>query len=386
MTGRKSFAISHEWFGRLNRSSFVALRSLDRVIIGVTIALSFSGLVMVFSSSGIMADARFSESTYYLQRQATWLILGLSLLLFTAFQDYEIWESLTPKVLIVSVLLLILVLFFGSEINGARRWLKVGGISFQPTEMTKLGVVLYLACYLAKPQLRISEWSYGFLPPVVIVGLISGLVVVQPDLGGAVVLCLLLLGMLYLAGARLLHLLAVCLSLIPPLVGLIWWSPERWERIMSFWDPWKDPTGGGYQLMQSFFALGNGGFWGVGLGQGKQKLFYLPEGHTDFVFALIGEELGLIGTTTLLFLFAVIIFKGFHVSARARDSFGRYLALGITLLLGIQVLINAGVVSGLLPTKGLTLPLVSYGGSSLLTNLLAIGILLSIARGSAAKV
>ena len=246
--------------------------------------------------------------------------------------------------------------------------------------MAKLAVVLYLASFLSNPNRRVTDWIRGFLPPIVIVGSLCGLILVEPDLGSTVVISLVFVCMMYLAGARLRHLVYLGIPLVMGFLSLILMSPERWERFTTFVNPFQDRQGAGYQLVQSIIALENGGFFGVGLGQGKQKLLYLPEGHTDFVLALIGEELGLIGTVGLMALFAVLVCKGFRVAALAPDVFGRYLALGITLLLGIQALINAGVVSGMLPTKGLTLPLVSYGGSSLLTTMLAIGILLSIAR------
>ena len=275
---------------------------------------------------------------------------------------------------------LLLVLAVGPQINGARRWLALGFFSIQPTEMAKLAVVLYLAAFLSNPDRRVTDWQRGFLPPVAMVGMICGLIVVVPDLGSTVVISLVFVGMMYLAGARVRHLAYLGLPMIMGLCALIWMSPERWERMTTFMNPFAYREGAGYQLVQSILALENGGLFGVGLGQGKQKLLYLPEGHTDFVLALVGEELGLIGTSGLLALFAILVCKGFRVAALAPDLFGRYLALGITMLLGIQALINAGVVSGMLPTKGLTLPLVSYGGSSLLVTMLAIGILLSVAR------
>ena len=354
-------------------------KSLDGFILGVVVALTLIGLIMVFSASGVMAETRFRESTYFLQRQGIWLLLGFVILFVTARVDYGIWQSLTPKILIGCVGLLLLVLFIGSEVNGARRWLHLGWFSIQPSELAKLAVVFYLAMYLSKPELRLQDWRNGFLPPVLVVGVMGGLILIEPDFGSAVVIGTVMGGLLYLAGARYLHLIGLGLLFVPPMAGLVWRSPERMERLVSFWNPWVDATGAGYQLVQSFLALQQGGVFGVGLAQGRQKLLYLPEGHTDFVLALVGEELGLIGTTTLLVLFAVLVIKGFRVAAKARDHFGRYLALGITLLLGVQALMNAGVVSGLLPTKGLTLPFVSYGGSSLLTSMLAIGVLLSVA-------
>jgi cell division protein FtsW len=380
MRRKNTSMLSLSWSDLFDRRHRQHGGSLDGVILGVVIALTLIGLIMVFSASGVMAETRFRESTYFLQRQGIWLTLGFLIMFVAARLDYGMWRSLTPKVLIGCVALLLLVLFIGSEINGARRWLHVSWFSIQPSELAKLAIVLYLAMYLAKPDLRLNEWRTGFLPPVLVVGAMSFLIVIEPDFGSAVVMGTVMVSLLYLAGARYLHLLGLGLLLVPLMAGLVLRSPERLERLVSFWNPWVDATGSGYQLVQSFVALQHGGVFGVGLAQGRQKLLYLPEGHTDFVLALLGEELGLIGTTTLLVLFAVLVIKGFRVAAQARDVYGRYLALGITLLLGIQALMNAGVVSGLLPTKGLTLPFVSYGGSSLLTSMLAVGMLLSVAR------
>jgi len=276
-----------------------------------------------------------------------------------------------PWIVLGCVCGLLLVLAFGPHINGARRWLTFGFFSIQPTEMAKLAVVLYLAAFLSNPNRRITDWRRGFLPPVVVVGSLCILIVVEPDFGSIVVIGLVGVCMMFLAGARLRHLIFLGLPMILGFFVLIRISPERWERFTTFLNPFEDRENAGYQLVQSILALENGGIFGVGLGQGTQKLLYLPEAHTDFVLALVGEELGLIGTLGLLGLFVILL---------APDVFGRFLALGITLLLTMQAMINAGVVSGMLPTKGLTLPLVSYGGSSLLTTMLAIGILLSIAR------
>ncbi|MBM4124968.1 MAG: stage V sporulation protein E, partial [Nitrospira sp.] len=227
---------------------------------------------------------------------------------------------------------------------------------------------------------RVTEFATGFLPPLLVVGVLAGLVLLQPDLGTVVVIGLVTLGLLFLAGARLLHLFGLVPIVVPAVAVLIWKSPYRLQRLMTFLDPMRDPTGAGFQVNQSFLAFGSGGLFGVGLGEGEQKLFFLPEAHTDFVLALAGEELGLVGTSAIMLLYAILVLKGFQIASRAREPFGRHLALGITLLIGLQALINAGVVTGMLPTKGLTLPLVSYGGSSLMVNLLAIGILLSISR------
>ncbi|HSF08788.1 MAG TPA: putative lipid II flippase FtsW [Nitrospirales bacterium] len=377
---KNSHVESRAWADLFPGNLGIGSRRIDPLIVGITLALSLGGLVMVFSASGVMAENKFTNATYYLQRQIVWMLLGFGVLLVGSFIDYRRWKQWIPLVVGGCIVGLLLVLAVGPQINGARRWLALGFFSIQPTEMAKLAVVLYLAAFLSNPQRRVTDWQRGFLPPVAMVGIMCGLIVVEPDLGSTVVISLVFVGMMYLAGARLRHLAYLGGPMILGVGALIWMSPERWERMTTFMNPFEDRQGAGYQLVQSILALENGGLFGVGLGQGKQKLMFLPEGHTDFVLALVGEELGLIGTCGLLALFAILVCKGFRVAALAPDLFGRYLALGITMLLGIQALINAGVVSGLLPTKGLTLPLVSYGGSSLLVTMLALGILLSVAR------
>lgn len=354
----------------------------DRSVLAVAVVLALVGLVMVFSASAIVAGNRFHDSIYFLKRHLAWLAFGFLLLHASSRLDYTVWRKMALPILGVTFVLLILVLIpsLGVVAKGARRWLRLGPISVQPAEMVKLVVVLYLASYLTKKEERITEFSTGFLPPLLIVGLLAGLVLLQPDLGTVVVVGLVTLGLLFLAGARLAHLFGLVPFVLPAVAVLIWKSPYRLQRLMTFLDPTKDPTGAGFQVNQSFLAFGSGGLFGVGLGEGEQKLFFLPEAHTDFVLALAGEELGLVGTSAIMLCYAALVLKGFQIAARAREPFGRYLALGITLLIGLQALINAGVVTGMLPTKGLTLPMVSYGGSSLMVNLLAIGILLSISR------
>jgi len=338
--------------------------------------------VMVFSASAVVAGNRFHDPLYFLKRQLAWLAFGFLLLHVASRLDYTVWRRMALPMVACSAMLLILVLVpsIGVAVKGARRWLRVGPLSVQPAEFVKLVVVVYLAAYLAKKEERVTEWIAGLLPPLIVSGLLGGLVLWQPDLGTAVVIGLVTMGLLFLGGARLRHLTGLVLSGLALLFALVRTSPYRWQRLMTFVDPWKDPTDAGFQMTQSFLAFGSGGLFGIGLGESKQKLFFLPEGHTDFMLALVGEELGLLGTAFVMVLFMILVFKGFQIAGRAREPFGRYLALGITLLLGLQVLINAGVVTGLLPTKGLTLPLMSYGGSSLLVSLVGIGILLSISR------
>jgi len=381
LLGRKNaHRDSRAWADLFPEDMALGWRRIDPLILGITVALSLGGLVMVFSASGVVAEMKYADSTYYLQRQIVWMILGFGVLFAGSHFDYRQWKQWVPWIVAACLGGLLLVLAVGPQINGARRWLTFGFFSVQPAEMVKLAVVLYLAAFLANPNRRITDWRRGFLPPVAVVGGLCAFIVVEPDLGSIVVIGSVFVCMMYVAGARLQHLAYLGLSMLLGGFVLIVTSPERWERLTTFLNPFQDRQGAGYQLVQSLLALENGGIFGVGLGQGKQKLLYLPEGHTDFVLALLGEELGLIGTLGVLALFAILVFKGFRVAALAPDMFGRFLALGITMLLAIQAMINAGVVSGMLPTKGLTLPLVSYGGSSLLTTMLAIGILLNIAR------
>ena len=360
---------------------------VDRTVLMITYLLLLIGLIMMFSASGVMAEMRYGDSMFFLKRQAVWIVLGLLVLHWVSRQDYGIWKTVMPLMLGLTVVILALVLIpiVGSEVNGARRWFRFGGFSFQPGELAKLTAVLYLSSFLVRREKDITNFNKGVLAPVIVVGTLALLALLEPDMGTAVVMFSILLGLLFLGGARISHLSSLVLSLLPLAYLLIMKSDYRRRRLMSFLDPWEDPNNTGFQLSQSFVALGNGGLAGVGLGEGRQKLFFLPEAHADFVLALVGEELGFLGTGLLMVLFAILLVKGFRIAGRAPDAFGRHLASGVTLLIGIQVLINAGVVSGLLPTKGLTLPLVSYGGSSLLVSLIAIGILLSISREDSAS-
>ncbi|MGE3557951.1 MAG: putative lipid II flippase FtsW [Nitrospira sp.] len=355
---------------------------MDQVLLFVTITLALVGLVMMFSASAVMAGKRFDDSWYYLKRQLIWLTLGLTLLHLVSRIDYIWWKRLAWPLLGLVMVLLVMVLVpsISGFINGARRWLPLGPISVQPAEMAKLSVVIYLAGYLARKEDRLQDFASGLLPPLLIIGMLSGLILREPDLGTVVVMGLVVGALLFVGGARLSHLFMFALCSILIGLALVLTSEYRLPRLLTFLNPSKDPLNAGHQITQSFLAFGNGGLFGVGLGEGKQKLLFLPEPHTDFVLALVGEEIGFVGTAIIILLFAVFVIRGFQISTRARTPFGRYLGVGITTLIGIQALINACVVTGLLPTKGLTLPFVSYGGSSLVVSLTAVGILLSISR------
>lgn len=355
---------------------------MDQVLLCVTMMLTIVGLVMVFSASAVLAGNRFHDSWYYLKRQCVWLAVGLILLHLLSRVDYVWWKRLSLPLLggMTTLLVLVLLPSLGLTANGARRWLGVGPIAIQPAEMLKLGLVVYLAAYLTRKEDGIQDFRTGLLPALMVVGLISGLVLMEPDLGTVVVLGLVTGSLLFVGGARLSHLSTLVLCAVPIGLALVLSTEYRRQRLMAFLEPWSDASDTGFQITQSFLAFGSGGLFGVGLGEGKQKLFFLPEAHTDFVLALIGEELGFVGAGVIIILFAVFMIRGFQISTRARVPFGRYLGIGITTLIGIQAIVNACVVTGLVPTKGLTLPFVSYGGSSLVVSLAGVGMLLSISR------
>jgi len=282
----------------------------------------------------------------------------------------------TPVILLV----LVLVPPFGVTINGTRRWIRLGPVSFQPAELAKLALVIYLAAFFARKRDEIGDFRRGVLPPLAVAGTLAALVFAQPDLGTCLTLVALTFGLLFLAGGRVRHLLIVVAPALPLLALAIWAAPYRLRRITAFVDPWADPRGSGFQIIQSWLALGNGGLVGQGVGASKQKLFYLPESHTDFIFAIIGEELGFVGAASIVLLFVVFAWRGLRIGLRAPDPFGTYLALGITVLVATQTVVNLGVVTGLLPTKGLPLPFISFGGSALLVTMLSTGVLLNISQ------
>ena len=382
MAHRSAGTLALPWSQATSQRSGKQRVAADHTLLAITMILALVGLVMVFSASAIVAGNRFQDPGFYLKRQVAWLAFGVLLMHLASHIDYTFWKKLSIPILACALFLLgmVLVPSLGLSAKGARRWLPLGPISMQPAEMVKLVAVIYLAAYLSKKSDRITSFRNGLLPVLIVIGLLSGLVLLEPDLGTVVVLGLVTIGMCFLAGARFFHLLALVLCAIPAVLVLVLGSSYRRQRLMTFLAPWKDPTDAGFQITQSFLAFGSGGPFGVGLGEGKQKLYFLPEAHTDFVLALIGEELGLIGTATVVLLFASFVWRGVRIAARAREPFGRYLGMGITLLVGVQALVNAAVVTGLLPTKGLTLPFVSYGGSSLVVSLIGVGILLSISR------
>jgi cell division protein FtsW len=354
----------------------------DRILILLAIILIAIGVGMIYSASAVMAQKRFGDSAYFLKRQMLWLAVGIVLLVVFARTDLKTMRKWTGPLLVIGVIGLILVLIppIGVSVKGARRWLKLGTLTVQPAELIKVGVVLYLAHYLARKGERVEDLRTGFMPPMILVGAILAMIVVEPDLGTAAVIGLVTLGVLFVGGARLGHLALLALAALPVLYVLIFRVGYRRQRMMSFLDPWTDPEGTGFQVIQSFLALGGGGPFGMGLGQGRQKLFFLPEPHTDFVLSMVGEELGFFGTTAIMILLALFVVKGFMISMAAEEPFGRNLAFGVTFMVAFHTLINVGVITGLLPTKGLPLPFLSYGGSSLVVNLIGTGMLIAVSR------
>ena len=354
----------------------------DQTILIVTLLLVAVGLGMIYSASGVMAHKRFGDASYFLKRQMLWLAVGLVCMLVVARLDLGTLRSLAVPVLFLGAVGLVLVLLpsVGLTVKGARRWLRVGMWTVQPSEVVKVGVLLYLAHYLAKKGDRITDFRRGFVPSLVVVGAVIGLIVIEPDMGTAAVIGLVTLGLLFVGGARLGHLMLIGLAALPALYLLVMRVAYRRQRILSFLDPWSDPTGSGFQVIQSLLALGSGGVSGVGLGEGRQKLFYLPEPHTDFVLSALGEEAGFLGTVAVLLLLGWFVARGFGIALEADEPFARYLALGVSFLVGFHTLINVGVITGLLPTKGLTLPFVSYGGSSLVVNMIGTGLLIAVSR------
>ena len=356
--------------------------SPDVWLFGVVLALVFLGVVMVYSASAIIAADRFGDPFFFLKKQLFWAFLGGGLLWAALRLDYRRLERLVVPLLVVSIALLVLVLLppFGQAINGTRRWFRIGPLSFQPVELAKFALVLYLASFLTRRAAALRSFWQGLFPILLVAGTMALLTFVQPDLGNSLALVVLTLVLAYLAGAPVKHMAWVAAAALPLVTLAVALKPYRWRRMLAFVNPWDDPQGSGFQIIQSFLALGSGGLTGRGLGGSKQKLFYLPEPYTDFIFAIVGEELGLIGAVCVIALFAVLIWRGLRVGLHAPDPFGSYLALGLTVMLATQTLVNLGVVMGALPTKGLPLPFVSFGGSALLMTMFSAGVLLNISQ------
>lgn len=358
------------------------MRELRLSLAFILIILLCTGVIMIFSSSGIYALQEMGDTCYFLNRHLLFLLIGLIAGLGMMSFDYRILRNYAKPLLIVSLVLLVLVLIpeIGKSSYGARRWFKVGPIHFQPSELAKLAVMIYVADFLSRKKSRVAQFGEGFLPLIMVLGAFGLLIVKQPDLGNSVLIACIVLIMMFIAGADLRHIGILGVLAAPLLYFLVAKVPYRLARIMAFLDPWQDSHGAGFQLTQSQIALGSGGLFGVGLGHSMQKLFFLPAAHTDFILSIIGEELGLAGTLFIVGLFAVFIWQGVRVVKRTTDPFGYFLGIGIMSMLGLQAVVNIGVSIGAFPTKGLPLPFISYGGSALIFHLMAVGLLFNISR------
>jgi len=358
------------------------VRNIRINLFTTTVILICVGIVMIYSASSIYAWERYKDSFFFLKRHISFLIIGAVLTFLVMSIDYRKLRKWAKPLLMVSILLLVLVLIpgIGREVAGARRWFRFRFLSFQPAELANIAIIIYTADFIARKGNVITTFLRGFLPLMFVLGLAVLLILAQPDLGTALALGIVVFIMLFVAGMRLSYLLSVILASLPLLYILIFSVPYRKMRILAFLNPWLDPKGSGFQIIQSQIALGSGGIFGMGLGHSRQKLFYLPAAHTDFIFSIIGEELGLLGTVGIIILFMIFIQQAFKIINNALDKFGYFLSLGLVLMISLKGIINIGVSCGLLPTKGLPLPFISYGGTSFIFDMVSVGILMNIAR------
>jgi len=358
----------------------------DTWLFAATIGLALFGVVMVYSASAVLAQSEHHGSFYYVIKQAIWTLIGLVAMLIAMQVDYHrLRDRRVVYGLLTLTVFMLLAVFAFPAINGARRWIKFQGFSVQPSEISKLALAIFLAYFLEKRLGEEREFWRTFIPCGVVTAVLAGLIVVEPDLGTSMMLAVTFVIVIYTAGARLSHLATAAAPAFVIATGLLIFVPWRMARLVSFWDPWADPQKSGFQVVQSLIAVGSGGTNGLGFAQGKQKMMFLPFAHSDFIFAVIGEELGLLGTLTVLAAFALFLWRGIRISFMAPDRFGRLLAIGIVTGVVAQALFNMSVVLSMVPTKGIPLPFISYGGSSLVPTLAAVGILLNIsqhARGS----
>lgn len=354
----------------------------DFILVAVIMLLLMIGTIMVYSASNVWADYKFGDSFYFAKRQLLFALIGLGAMYGVSNIPYHTWKHYAKPILVTCFILLIAVLIpgIGMVRGGARSWIGVGAFSIQPAEFMKLGLVIFLATYLAEKQKYITSFKQGFLPLLLLIFTAFGLIMLQPDLGTGMVVVLTCFVLLFVAGAKISHFGFLAFIGLFGFVGLILSAPYRINRITAFLNPWDDPLGNGFQIIQSLYAIGPGGLFGLGLGNSLQKFFYLPEPHNDFIFAIIAEELGFIGASAVLSLFFILLWRGIRIGLSAPDKFGALLAIGIISMLSLQVVINVSVVIGLIPVTGITLPFLSYGGSSLTLTLASVGIVINISK------
>ncbi len=358
------------------------MRKLRRALLFAAGLLIMVGIVMVYSTSAIYCAENYGDPAYFLKRHLVYLLLGLALSVWIlTLEAPQIRQWAKPWMGVTLLLLgLVLVPGIGHRVSGASRWFRVGWLSFQPSEMAQLAAILYLADALARKRNKLEDFIQGVLPVLLVLGVTLVLILAEPDLGTAVALGVVAVLLLFIAGVPARVLVSLMLMAVPLVIALILTKPYRVRRIAAYLNPWADPEGAGFQLIQSLVALGSGGWMGQGLGESRQKLFYLPAAHTDFIFSVIGEELGFLGTTAVLVLIGFFIWYGIRIALRNTDLFATFASLGIVMLLALETLVHAGVATGSIPTKGLPLPFISYGGTSLVMNMASVAVLLNLAR------
>lgn len=342
------------------------------------------GMIMVYSASAVWANFKFDDSFFFAKRQLLFAGVGVIAMFVIMNIDYWTWRTWSKAILLICFILLVAVLIPGIGLvrGGARSWLGIGAFSIQPSEFMKIAMIIFLAKFLSEHQKLVTSFRKGLVPSLALVFFAFGLIMLQPDLGTGVVMVGTCVVMIFVAGAKISHFIGLGLLGLAGFVALIASAPYRIKRITAFLDPWQDPLGSGFQIIQSLYAIGPGGLLGIGLGQSRQKHYYLPEPQTDFIFSILSEELGFIGGTFVILLFSLLLWRGVRIALGAPDLFGSFLGIGIIVMIAIQVIINIGVVTGLMPVTGITLPFLSYGGSSLTLMLMAVGVLLNISRYS----
>jgi cell division protein FtsW len=356
----------------------------DKVLFLATLLLVCSSVVMVYSASAVLAMNWFNQPYFFLIKQTMWAAFGLAAMSIAMRFDYRHYREASFIWMALGVVTFALIaVLFSAPINGSRRWFGIAGFGIQPSELAKLSAIFFIAALLERRMNRIDDIPYALVPIGIVVGGLVGLILLEPDYGTAMTLLLIAVSMVFAAGLSYRYVVGAILCGMPVIYFILMGAAYRRRRLMAFWDPWSDPLGDGFQVIQSLIAVGSGGVIGRGFMAGVQKLFYLPEPHTDFIYAVIGEEFGLLGTTVVLACFVVIAWRGFTIAMQAPDRFGAFLAVGLTTMIAVQAFFNISVVLGLVPTKGIPLPLVSNGGSSLLISLLGMGILLNVSQHAA---
>jgi cell division protein FtsW len=361
------------------KKSKVRMGQIDFVLFATVMLLVSIGVVMVYSASSYSSAFKLNDPEYYLKKQFMWACIGLGFMITAIKIDYHIIKKYTG-ILMVSTIVLLIVVFAFKDINGARRWIPLGFASIQPSEIAKYAIVLFMAKSLDLKGEKVKDFFKGVLPYLLISGFYAGLILIEPNLSIASVIMIVTVIILFATGARFIHLFAIGSTLVAAVGVLIITASYRMKRLMNFMDPFADSQGEGYQLVQSLLALGSGGVTGSGIGQSRQKCLYIPEPHTDFIFPIICEELGLIGGAFIILLFVIFVWRGVKIAVTAKDIYGTILAVGITSVVAVQAIINIAVVTGSMPVTGVPLPFISYGGSALVFNMFAMGILLNVSR------